>query len=467
MNLRQEWIDTGSISTEGLLEDDVTEYISQFQTLLTNITCNEYRIVAVAQLKSAQQRVLLLKLKHCPPQESMQTYDHELRQTFEEAIKDGDCHLVLRIWKGSARWWDLNSKMNSSCLELAKSEVSGYELARSILDSRLHPRDPFIKMRIPKVLYFQSSQSSSPWAVFSYVNSICNFVREHADYRNWTIADDFIMNMVKVRHEFGFLEPHPRHGRVSLKDSLQYALNLLDSIVIPIHLQFFVQDRMNDSHVKTLIAGHHVPDRHTSKTPAPITYERMIDLYENNLRELICTSEKHNDDRIKEILHVLDTCVQSLRTETLKINHLPPTLCHCDLQPQNAIFCREGQTLNDVPHVVSILDWEEAAIADPRFEIMLICRKVVANHEQALVVWNYYHDCLKTRFSDLADAFGPLEPWLKLEGVHALLTLCMQVMDMQGGGRDPWEQMRDLLGKINRQLFRLESLGLKFCNPTL
>lgn len=466
MNLGEEKYDKSSLSIEGPLEDDVSDYISHFQTLLRRVTCDEYQLAAVKQLKSAQQRVLLLKLKQFQPQENMETYNHELRKKFNEAIKDGDNHLVLRVWKGSARWWNLNSKINSSCLELAKSEVSGYELARSIMDSKMHPTEPCIKIRIPKIIYFEYSKGLSPWAVFSYINDIRNFVDEHVDHCNWTIADDFIMNMVKVRQEFGFLEPHPRHGRVCQKDALQYALQLLDSIVVPIHVQFFLEDKMDDLSVKKLVAGHHMPDRGEGKTPAPITYNDMICFYKETLSKLKCASETYIDDRIKDILQILDSCIHGLTTEILKINYLPPALCHCDLQPQNAIFCRERQNLNHAPYIVSILDWEEAAIADPRFEIMLICRKVVANHEQARAVWNHYHHCLKMRFNDLANALGPLEPWLKLEGVHTLLTLCMQIMDMQGGGRNPWEQLTDLLEKINRELFRLETLGWKFCNPT-
>ena len=453
-------------SDEEQLEDDVIDCISQFQTLLRKVACDEYRLVAVEQLKSAQQRVLLLRLKQYQPQETMETYDHELRKTFKEAIKVGDGILVLRIWKGSARWWNLNSRMNSSCLELAKSEVSGYELARSILDSRTHPIEPYIKIRIPKIVYFRSSNECTPWAVFSYINNIRHFIDEHVDHRDWTIADDFITNMVKVRHEFGFSEPHPRHGRVCQKDSLQYALQLLDSIVIPIHIQFFLEDKMNDLPVKTLIDGQHVPEKDEEKLPSPITYNDMINFYKHTLSKMKDAAENYIDKKIQNILQILDRCLHCLSSEALKINYIPPTLCHCDLQPQNAILCRERRTLNGVPYVISMLDWEEAAIADPRFEIMLICRKVVANHEQALVVWNHYHDCLKMRFCDIADSLGPLEPWLKLEGVHTLLILCMQVMDMQGGGRNPWEQMADLLGKINRELCRLENLGWKFCNFT-
>ena len=45
--------------------------------------------------------------------------------------------------------------------------------------------------------------------------------------------------MVKVRHEFGFDEPHPRHGRVCVEESLEYAVHVLNVLVLPLHFSFF------------------------------------------------------------------------------------------------------------------------------------------------------------------------------------------------------------------------------------
>jgi hypothetical protein len=104
------------------------------------------------------------------------------------------------------------------------------------------------------------------------------------------------------------------------------------------------------------------------------------------------------------------------------------------------------------------LDWEEAAFADPRFELLLLCRKVCANRSQADEVWKVYREELPQ------PNLGSVEPWLKLETVHSLTTLLLQSMDLLGGGRNPWETKPDLWGKIQREFYRLASSGWAFCN---
>jgi aminoglycoside phosphotransferase (APT) family kinase protein len=85
-----------------------------------------------------------------------------------------------------------------------------------------------------------------------------------------------------------------------------------------------------------------------------------------------------------------------------------------DCQPQNMIFYRsESET-----HVSSVLDWEEAAYADPRFELILLGRKVCANREQADIIWKTYEDECQT--------LGDIEPWLRLETLHSIITLVLQ-----------------------------------------
>ena len=50
----------------------------------------------------------------------------------------------------------------------------------------------------------------------------------------------FPTTMIKVRHEFGFSEPHPRHGRVPTDECLDYSMMILQNVVIPIQTYFFM-----------------------------------------------------------------------------------------------------------------------------------------------------------------------------------------------------------------------------------
>jgi len=149
-------------------------------------------------------------------------------------------------------------------------------------------------------------------------------------------------------------------------------------------------------------------------------------------------------------------------------------LCHCDLQPQNLIFWTEEppwsaseSTSLDIPNVACILDWEEASWADPRFELILLCRKVCANMEQATSVWIYYVN----RVAAWASAHGigsmdvgRIEPWLKLEAVHSLAILLLQTQNLSGRGAQ-WEDKANLLSKMDREFSRLTTLGWEFCKP--
>jgi hypothetical protein len=154
--------------------------------------------------------------------------------------------------------------------------------------------------------------------------------------------------------------------------------------------------------------------------------------------------------------------------------------------------------------VFSVLDWEDAAWADPRFDLLMLCRKVCANMEQAEVVWSEYdslkssnghaevitdihvsclgsivpwlqletvhsittlllqsmdllNDSLKSSnghaefITDIhVSCLGSIVPWLQLETVHSITTLLLQSMDVLNGGRNPWESEKDLWGKLQR-----------------
>jgi len=146
-----------------------------------------------------------------------------------------------------------------------------------------------------------------------------------------------------------------------------------------------------------------------------------------------------------------------------------------DLQPQNLIFATPEEaatTINrssadggrrSLPRISSVLDWEEAALADPRFELLLLCRKVCANRQQAEIIWRTYQRETTNYLEE--NALGPIQPWLALETVHSITSLLLQSMDLLGGGRIPWESKPDLQGKIQREIQRLVvEYGWTFCN---
>jgi hypothetical protein len=160
---------------------------------------------------------------------------------------------------------------------------------------------------------------------------------------------------------------------------------------------------------------------------------------------------------------------------------LAPVLVHMDLQPQNLIFRRNARTDeraidDDTPDsdsatIFSVLDWEDTAWADPRFELLLLCRKVCANRQQAERIWSEYDTAMIITEEEEVESsnsncrvhhhekqnvhsLGPIDPWLQLETVHSVTTILLQSMDLLNGGRNPWETKNDLWGKLQREFVR-------------
>jgi hypothetical protein len=279
--------------------------------------------------------------------------------------------------------------------------------------------------------------------------------------------------------------------------------------------------------------------QHNDGLPRPQRYQDMVDLYRRALDDRIqpvWTSRQQqqqpDDDKdtfdleqshkMQAMLEHLYRALEDMKTytitttatstDTLAINtmnvHTPelippldPVLVHMDLQPQNVLLairriCRtvpmpleEDDAIhnssnnnddNNTMVVRSVLDWEDAAIADPRFDILMIGRKVCATREQADTIWNvyqqeYYHLSIAPCHGPIGGgdnsvgttsavgtttnrefSLGPIEPWLQLETVHSMITLLLQSMDLLGGGRNPWETKHDLWGKLEREFHRLK-----------
>ena len=378
----------------------------------------------IQELKSAQHSVYLI---------SVTSQD----QLLKEALKSGNNTLIIRIWKGGARWWNLNSTQfqDGSNIDLAQAEVSGYRIAHCVFQRNI------VIPVIPYVLYFSHdyrydalNSDKYCWALFSYVGEESNY------FSNYNSA--FAANMVKIRHEFGFLEPHPRHGRVHQDRSLEYAMNVLNSVIIPIHT-FFIESNLDEIH----------DDLKVLCNENPWCYGTMLEMYDATLSQLQNIQHdipKQNIQKWDMIINICIKCLQHLKLE--EISSLPNVLCHLDLQPQNLLF--DGK--DPIPNIKCVLDWEEAAYADPRFELLLLCRKVCCNNAQANAIWEYYQEITHMHL-------GRMEPWLNLETLHSVITLTLQGLNVGRRGGTQWEKQRDLLGKIERELKRLVWRGWEFC----
>lgn len=541
----------------------------------------------IEEIKSAQQRVLFVPLRHRHHTKSLNLRNRDdpslsIEENMNTSMDSSRRKVVVRVWNGAARWWNLNTGCNNNnlhaervdnnidyggegTLELARAEVEAYRISRNVFQDSSSVEGRMVvesksDIIIPEVLYFShddydddSTKSSGPyWALFSYVgkDSIyfpqpfenCFDEKKETTKKYIVCNENFTKQMVKVRHEFGFDEPHPRHGRVNEMDCLQYAFQLVDVILIPLHTAHII------SHPKRKLSIHSsllhkkiMPSQNNNNRGSheyvyePWSYHHMLEIYShhsrnekfeafleknlsnhrlslnnNNIDDDNCFTHDKTSDILVSFCHTIKLfikCVQKLRQEettktmTKVISDLPPVLCHLDLQPQNLMFYDDYDDFTKeekeqkIPKIRSVLDWEEAAFADPRFELLLICRKVCCNYEQAQKVWTYYqqkmNECI--RVSDFAsppsDSFdlGVIDPWLKLEGLHSILTLLLQanILDIDRRNEDAnnvsmmedskstkgrgktWETRIDLLEKIKREFYRLSYLGWDFCREEL
>jgi hypothetical protein len=118
---------------------------------------------------------------------------------------------------------------------------------------------------------------------------------------------------------------------------------------------------------------------------------------------------------------------------------------------------------NNIPIISSVLDWEECCYADPRFELLLLCRKVVSNYDQANIVWNMYTKKIEELYGTTFRV-GSIIPWLRLESVHSIMTMIRHLcygsssssssrnnVYHHSSGRIPWENQTELYAKIERE----------------
>ena len=376
--------------------------------------------------KSAQHSVWII---HVTTIDSTRTSISSVEETWQEALRSGRDRLVVRQWKGGARWWNLHEAKHVS--ELAKSEIYGYSQARSIFNTKSSSAST---LRIPLLLYHshqdastssdESSEKLLPWAIFEYVGPESSLF----DDQNYLYDESKIQQMIPIRHEFGFDEPHPRWGRLPIEESFNYARMIIDQVVLKLQ-------------------SHQVSESAQKQT---FQYASMVKLYQRSLERIRAKVKQQatgTNERLERWTLMLSRAVDTLVRYSESITPLSPVLVHMDLQPQNILLAARKSTGEF--YVRSVLDWEDSALADPRFELLMICRKVVANQPQAKMIWEYYQQHSNQNL-------GPMEPWLQLETTHSITTLLLQTMNMLDGGRNPWETQADLLGKLDREYQRLQ-----------
>jgi hypothetical protein len=523
--LSSESEETAVMSTRDSRTSCPTEIL---EFLSTKVGAQAVQHVQIQELQSAQQQVLLLSLSN---EHSCETEDPEWKQ----ALEAGRNRLIVRIWKGASRWWNLHQQQPeqlqpSSALapeeeqelcavatadrvlpsvhRLARSEVAGYRVARLALHSSTtdDSDENSNSLRIPTVLAFSLELSDNnddtddavkkscastwsttryPWAVMEYVGAQSTLYDADSGRLLWD--DSWTTGMTKIRDEFGFAEPHPRWGRVPVDKCLDYTMAVLRQVTLPLHRYCNQHSAEQLQPAMRGLAGIQTPTTPPTTTIASSSEEEsgllrgynyldMVQLYEtahDRMKQVLRHSSSSlsmdtMDANLNRAVELLGKAIRQLHEEAVTLGldltssssapspSLPPVLVHMDCQPQNLLFAQTKE--KRWPLIVSVLDWEEAAFADPRFELLLICRKVCANRSQADQVWKAYREELPQ------PNLGSIEPWLKLETVHSLTTLLLQSMDLLSGGRSPWETKPDLWGKIQREFSRLASGGWEFCN---
>lgn len=254
--------------------------------------------------------------------ESAQQEMHELRLPAPVG------RLVLRVWRASSRFASLGVTRRSpdpKCRALhrlarepaavAKIEVAGYRLARAAVPG----------LEIPEVLLFREGEGGGPaFALFRFVE-----------------APGPEPRMVKARLEFGAEEEHLRHGRLPSAAVLPYCSDLIAAFLLPL--------------------AH----RCWSEPPAPqiprTTTPDLLAAYAAASSLLSSRLLPSSPPPLRAAVPSLPPLLSRLSSLLPDLPPLPPTLVHLDLQPQNLLFGPAG--------IVGVLDFEEAAVADPRLEV--------------------------------------------------------------------------------------------------
>lgn len=347
----------------------------------------DQRVVTVQTAPSAQQRVYIVQ---------------------SEQDNGNRNYIVVRQWQGGSRWWNLHQARHVSAV--AQAESTAYRVAYQAWDAAKETSHPSI---IPQLLWYsgdasgdtvrQSSVNTTgniPWAILEYVGPhSARFASKHNVNRSdsnpshpssslssssvppppLVYDESWTTNMTRIRHEFGFDEPHPRWGRVPVGHCWEYAQMVLEQVIVPLHRRcgpqpLDVRVRLCDNDAQLAAQGGY-------------TYQSMVEKYRTAV-DAMSQAHAANDDKVIAAISTLHQCVAQLERDAIDVQDLPSVLVHMDLQPQNLVFgrCRMNptacqtfstrETATDKWCIAAVLDWEDAAYADPRFELLLLGRKV-------------------------------------------------------------------------------------------
>ena len=505
------------------LPQHIKVYIEE-ELLRTTPDLDQVQIITnVKTFRSAQQQIYLVKLSSSNVGQgkrndtvSMSSSEKSAtRRTLEDALHQGNDYIVIKIWTGTSRWWNCHHIETTSPLstispkneeegmafknDMAQQEISGYQAAYEVFTSiqnevlaECSSTAATINstIRIPRILYtcINCGTSHPPWCIMEYVGQhSLNFY----NHRSVIQYDTSYMDaMIPIRKEYGFDEPHLRWGRLPTHLCVPYTLQLLNSFVIPLHVYYFI----------------HIHGRRSNEIQLPTNqmkiynFGTVIELLKSKCTQYIEPNLPPLSDNdfeatiVQEASQILQTAIERLYHDEImssSMQNLPPVLCHMDLQPQNLIFgttslpsskiCSDyyrhegngkrstasSQKLSGC-QLLSVLDWEEAAYADPRFELILLCRKVCANREQADYIWRYYSDLINEKLASYEGGhriqLGAITPWLKLEAVHSITTMLLECV--AGGGRGDrgvgqqnsnGKMASSPLAKMKREFHRLHS----------
>ncbi|GMI45001.1 hypothetical protein TrCOL_g9319 [Triparma columacea] len=334
---------------------------------------------------------------------------------------------VLRVYVGASSWWNLYLDSCPSDLlppaEISTSEHLCYTLTQKYYDQAppsFGPRSPSMRTFQPSVL-----GSSSNWLSLSYV--------PHTPFPH----------MIPDRVEFGFLEPHPRHGRLEPRDCLGYCCMVLEGYFYRVCKGAWKEGGGKGEVNPRDVVGRvekvmkEVEGRGVGGGRAEEVKRMASELgrdYFAGVEEWRGGGEEGANDGGE-------------RSEKT-VPYLPPVVVHCDLQPQNLCLGtaqdvggerREGTwtrredndttTTTTTYFIEGVVDYEEARFADPRFELMFMCRRVCCDLEQASIVWGMFSEFSKGEGWEV----GGLEGWMKLE---CLVTLAGCVVRGSGMGEE-------------------------------
>lgn len=294
------------------LREGMEESLGLIPPLISKVLKEKVRldVLHVEEAKSAQQRVLILQYANGDEDSSTTTSS----SPWGHILRSGDDRLVVRIWKGGSKWWNLHQAKDVR--GLAAAEVSGYRLAHKALGGR-----------IPRLLYTSTDHDDNvnddcyPWALLEYVGE----KSDRFDGKSQIYDQYWTTNMIKIRHEFGFPEKHPRWGRVPVGECLSFTMRVLDQVTLPLHRYVFEHRKSIEPHEVRHLCPPADCDRGYSYNHMLKQYRKSLHIMQESLRKANGEPNNH-DTRLADSISTLEACIQELEKEVVR--PLPSVLLH-------------------------------------------------------------------------------------------------------------------------------------------